>query len=89
MFRYLWGEVLARDCDGLSLRVHHALLDDIPLREKKVAFDFLRKVNTRLLALEQQDLYPFHGPAQLGKIAAQQAPGAVPGSPRTRSQAKP
>jgi DNA-binding MarR family transcriptional regulator len=83
------GLALARDCDGLSLRVHHALLDDIPLREKKVAFDFLRKVNTRLLALEQQDLYPFHGPAQLGKIAAQQAPGAVPGSPRTRSQAKP
>ena len=83
------GLELARDCDGLSLRVHHALLDDIPEREKKVAFDFLRKVNTRLLALEQQELYPFHGPAQLEKIAARQLPDPTSASPRKKRPAKP
>jgi DNA-binding MarR family transcriptional regulator len=68
------GVELARDCDGLSLRVHHALLDDISEREKKIAFGFLRKVNTRLLSLESQDLYPFHGPAQLEKMAGAEKP---------------
>jgi DNA-binding MarR family transcriptional regulator len=68
------GEELARDCDGLSLRVHHAMLDDITEREKKVAFEFLRKVNARLLALEQQEVYHFREPAELARIAAQRAP---------------
>ncbi len=83
------GLELARDCDGLSLRVHHALLDDIPPREKKVAFEFLRKVNARLLALEQQELYPFHGPAQLEKLAAKPSPAVAPASPRKKRPATP
>lgn len=68
------GLELARDCDGLSLRVHHALLDDISEREKRAGLDFLRKVNTRLLAMEQQDLYPFRAPAQLQDPPATAAP---------------
>lgn len=68
------GLELARDCDGLSLRVHHALLDDISEREKRAGLDFLRKVNTRLLAMEQQDMYPFRAPAQLQEVSAAVAP---------------
>ncbi len=71
------GLGLARDCDGLSLRVHQALLDDTSDREKKVAFDFLRKVNARLLELEQQDLYPFRSPAQLEQLATPAHPAAA------------
>jgi DNA-binding MarR family transcriptional regulator len=59
------GLELARDCDGLSLRVHHALLDDITERERRAGIEFLRKVNQRLLAMEQQELYPFRAPARL------------------------
>lgn len=86
------GMELARDCDGLSLRVHHALLDDISEREKKVAFGFLRKVNTRLLSLESQQLYPFHGPAQLEKIAGADKParvGATSVKPKPKPKSKP
>jgi len=67
------GRELAHDCDGLSRRVHHALLDDIGERERRAGLDFLRKVNTRLLAMEQQELYPFRAPAQLHALAAQAA----------------
>ena len=63
------GLELARDCNGLSLRVHYALLRDIPAREKQVAFGFLRKVSARLQELEKQELYPFHGPGQLQQLA--------------------
>ncbi len=63
------GLELARDCDGLSLRVHHALLDDMSEREKNVGIAFLRKVNARLLDLQTQELHPFHGPAQLRRMA--------------------
>ena len=63
------GLELARDCNGLSLRVHEALLRDIPAREKQVAFGFLRKVSARLQELEKQQLYPFHGPGQLQQLA--------------------
>jgi DNA-binding MarR family transcriptional regulator len=74
------GLELARDCDGLSLRVHHALLDDLTEREKRVGLDFLRKVNARLLAMEQQELYPFRAPAQLQDLVATTAakPGKKP-----------
>jgi hypothetical protein len=61
---------LARDCNELSLRVHEAMLRDIPAREQALAFGFLRKINDRLLALEAQDLYPFHGPEQLRQLAS-------------------
>lgn len=71
------GLELARDCDGLSLRVHHALIDDITERERKVAFGFLRKVNARLLELEKQELYPFRGPAQLEQLADKADPDAA------------
>jgi len=71
------GLELARDCDGLSLRVHHALLDDLTEREKRGGLDFLRKLNARLLEMEQQDLYPFRAPAQLQKPRAQVAPAAA------------
>lgn len=82
------GIELARDCDGLSLRVHHALLDDMSEREKKVAFGFLRKVNARLLSLESQDIYPFHGPAQLEEIAGTDKPGR-PGPAGVKAKPKP
>jgi DNA-binding MarR family transcriptional regulator len=59
------GMELARDCDGLSLRVHHALLDDMSEREQSDGFAFLRKVNARLLDLQTQAIHPFHEPAQL------------------------
>jgi DNA-binding MarR family transcriptional regulator len=70
------GLELARDCNELSLRVHEAMLHDIPAREQAVGFAFLRKINERLLALESQDLYPFHGPEQLQTLASplQRAP---------------
>jgi MarR family transcriptional regulator, organic hydroperoxide resistance regulator len=75
------GLELARDCDGLSLRVHHALLDDITERERRGGLEFLRKVNARLLAMEQQELYPFRAPAQLQDFAA-------PAAPATKSKGK-
>jgi DNA-binding MarR family transcriptional regulator len=68
------GLELARDCNELSLRVHDAMLRDIPAREQAVAFGFLRKINDRLLALEAQDLYPFHGPEQLQQLASDEQP---------------
>jgi DNA-binding MarR family transcriptional regulator len=71
------GMELARDCDGLSLRVHHALLDDLTEREKRGGIDFLRKVNARLLEMEQQDLYPFRAPAQLQEPLAKAAPATA------------
>jgi DNA-binding MarR family transcriptional regulator len=68
------GLELARDCNELSLRVHEAMLLDIPAREQAVAFGFLRKINDRLLVLESQDLYPFHGPEQLQQLASDEQP---------------
>jgi hypothetical protein len=52
------------------------MLRDIPAREQAVGFGFLRKINERLLALESQDLYPFHGAEQLQTLAStvQRAP---------------
>lgn len=63
------GQELARDCDGLSLHVHHALLDAISEREARAGIAFLRKVDARLRELQTQDLHPFHGPAQLQRLA--------------------
>jgi DNA-binding MarR family transcriptional regulator len=63
------GLELARDCDALSLQVHHALLDDMPDRAKRSGIAFLRKVDARLRELQSQDLHPFHGPAQLQRMA--------------------
>lgn len=77
------GQELARDCDGLSLLVNQALLEDVSDKEKKVAFAFLRKVNASLLELEQQELYPFHRPAQLEQLSARAEP-APARKPRTR-----
>lgn len=67
------GLELARDCDGLSLRVHHALLEEVSEREKKAAISFLRKIDARLLQLQTLELYPFHGPAQLERMAKRNA----------------
>ncbi|MFO1192392.1 MAG: MarR family winged helix-turn-helix transcriptional regulator [Rhodoferax sp.] len=75
------GLDLARDCDGLSLRVHHALLDDIGERERRAGIEFLRKVNQRLRAMEQQELYPFRAPARLPDPGAIEAP-----PPRTKGK---
>jgi len=71
------GLELARDCNELSLRVHEAMLRDIPAREQAVAFGFFRKINDRLLALESQDLYPFHGPEQLQQLSGNEPPVRV------------
>lgn len=64
------GLELASDCDGLSVQVHDALMNDFSDREKKLALDILRRINAGLLVLQTQDLYPFHGPAQLQRLAS-------------------
>ena len=52
--RYLFVEnILKRFCYRLLKRA-----------EKGAVIAFLRKINQRLVALEKQDLYPFHGSAQ-------------------------
>ena len=77
------GEELARDCDGLSLHVHNALLDGVSAREVKAGLAFLNKVNAQLLALQSEErvLYPFHGPGQLRQLnsteTARMAPDKV------------
>ena len=63
------GTELARDCNLLSLRVHDAMIHGVSERERKSGFAFLRKINTHLMALEQQDLVAFHGVAQLQALA--------------------
>lgn len=66
------GLELARDCNGLSLRVHEAVLEGVSAREAKAGFAFMHKINTRLLALQEQtqELYPFRDPDQLRQPAA-------------------
>jgi DNA-binding MarR family transcriptional regulator len=79
------GLELARDCNGLSLRVHHALLDDMSEQEKNAGIAFLRKVNAGLLELQTQALHPFHGPAQLQRMTeADDANGPVTRKGKTR-----
>ena len=70
------GAELARDCDGLSLRVNEAVLKGIPAREARAGLAFMHKIQQRILALEEQSklLYPFHGPGQLALLHA--APAA-------------
>ena len=63
------GRELARDCNGLSLRVHEALLRDVSAGDRATAFAFLRKIDQQLAELEQQDLYPFHRPEELQALA--------------------
>ncbi len=77
------GLELARDCDGLSLRVHHAVLDALSEREKTAGLAFLRKVNDSLLGLQSQALHPFHGPAQLQRLSESESSPAA--SSRKRS----
>ena len=67
------GIELARDCDALSVRVHEEVIAGIGERERQQGFAFLRKINERLVALEKQDLYPFHGTAELQALAPQPA----------------
>lgn len=62
------GLELAHDCNELSLRTQAAMLQDIAEDEKQLAFAFLRKINDRLVELEQQELYPFHDLAQVQKL---------------------
>ena len=70
------GLELARDCNALSLRVHEEVVGTIGAREWQLGHAFLRKINARLVALEKQDLYPFHGVAQLDALGAgETAPG--------------
>ena len=78
------GEELARDCNGLSLHVHGALLDGVSAREAKVGLAFLNKVNAQLLALQSQDrvLYPFHGPGQLRQLNSTETPRMAPDKAR-------
>ena len=64
------GRELARDCNGLSLRVHDALLRDVSAGDRAIAFAFLRKIDEQLAELEQQDLYPFHPPEELLALAS-------------------
>jgi DNA-binding MarR family transcriptional regulator len=64
------GLELARDCNELSLRANTAMLDGLPDDARIEAFRFLRQVEERLVTLEQQDLYPFHGPEQVRQLVA-------------------
>ncbi|HSV79789.1 MAG TPA: MarR family transcriptional regulator, partial [Ramlibacter sp.] len=68
------GLELARDCNALSVRAHHALLDGIPQQERDVALAFLRKMCTRLVDLEQQELVPFHPMEELAGLDEEAAP---------------
>ena len=63
------GRELARDCNGLSLRVHEALLRDVSPADRATAFAFLRKIDEQLAELEKQDLYPFHPPQEVQALA--------------------
>lgn len=81
------GVELARDCDALSVRVHEELIAGIGERERQQGFAFLRKINERLIALEKQDLTPFHGTAQLQALAPQPATAAKRRSSRPRDAA--
>ena len=72
------GLELARDCNALSLRVHAEVVDTIGAREWRLGHAFLRKINERLVVLEKQDLYPFHGVAQIDALGAgDTAPGSA------------
>lgn len=64
------GLELARDCNALSLRVHEEVVSTIGSREWQLGHAFLRKINERLVVLEKQDLYPFHGVAQIDALGA-------------------
>ena len=75
------GRELARDCDGLSLRVHDALLRDVSAGDRATAFAFLRKIDEQLAELEKQDLYPFHPPEELHALAGVGDP-PTPDQPR-------
>jgi MarR family transcriptional regulator, organic hydroperoxide resistance regulator len=82
------GLELARDCDGLSLRVHHALLNEMSAREKNAGIAFLRKVNASLLDLQSQEIHPFHGPAQLERLADAQAQSNPAGKKDKKSKTR-
>lgn len=41
------------------------MLDGVPEAELRSAVEFLRKIDQRLLALQEQELYPFHNLAQV------------------------
>ena len=71
------GLELARDCNALSLRVHEEVVGTISERDWRLGHAFLRTINERLVVLEQQDLYPFHGVAQLNAMASNEAPPAA------------
>lgn len=89
------GVELARDCNALSLRVHQEVIAGLGERERQQGFAFLHEINKRLVALETQDLYPFHGAAQPTEFAPQPRaarksatkPGrsAAPAAPRKRN----
>ncbi len=79
------GIELARDCNALSLRVHEEVIAGIGEREREQGFAFLRKINERLVALERQDLYPFHGTDQLEAPAPQPATAGKKRSPGARA----
>ncbi len=79
------GIELARDCDALSVRVHEEVIAGIGEREREQGFAFLRKINERLVALERQDLYPFHGTDQLEAPAPQPATAGKKRSPGPRA----
>lgn len=76
------GQELARDCEGLSLRVHQLMLDGIPDRERQVAFSFLRKVNARLQDIEKQEVYQFRALREL-ELSGRDVPAAAPSKRRT------
>lgn len=63
------GAELARDCNGLSLHVHAALLDGVSRAEAKRGLAFLAKLHGRLQELQDQEapLYPFRGPKKEAK----------------------
>ncbi len=66
------GEALARDCNGLSLRVHTALLEGVPRVQARQGLAFLARLHERLqeLQAEEAPLVPFLGPGQLKQVGS-------------------
>jgi len=53
------GEVLARNCDGLSRSVHKLLTEAMTEEEYEAGYAFLNKVNAHLAGMENRELYRF------------------------------
>ncbi|MEO8857307.1 MAG: hypothetical protein ABI343_09995 [Burkholderiaceae bacterium] len=67
------------------LRAQAAMLKEIPDAERQAAFAVLRKIDQRLLALEEQEPSPFHNLAQVQQLVGMDIRQTAV-RPRRRSQ---